>query len=109
MAVAQALGTTDTTTPKPSDSFAIPFQVAGGSTALTRAIDNINSQIDSYWSDLSKDERGQVYILESLTDYVPYYPYASFAVSEVPVPAAVLLFASGLLGLIGISRRKRAA
>ena len=30
-------------------------------------------------------------------------------VSEVPVPAAVWLFGSGLLGLIGVARRKKAA
>ena len=29
------------------------------------------------------------------------------SVSEVPVPAAIWLFGSGLLGLIGISRRKK--
>jgi hypothetical protein len=29
-------------------------------------------------------------------------------VSSVPVPAAVWLFGSGLLGLIGIARRKKA-
>ena len=32
-------------------------------------------------------------------------PYASFTV--VPVPAAVWLFGSGLIGLIGIARRKK--
>ncbi|MHB1140506.1 MAG: VPLPA-CTERM sorting domain-containing protein [Sulfuricaulis sp.] len=31
------------------------------------------------------------------------------AVSAVPVPAAVWLFASGLLGLVGVSRRKKSA
>jgi len=40
-------------------------------------------------------------------------PGSSFEVliqtSAVPVPSAVLLFGSGLLGLIGISRRKKAA
>ncbi len=33
----------------------------------------------------------------------------SFTVSAVPVPAAVWLFGSGLLGLLGVSRRKRLA
>jgi len=38
------------------------------------------------------------------------FDYASFTgtVSAVPVPAAIWLFGSGLLGLIGISRRKAA-
>ena len=30
----------------------------------------------------------------------------NFAISSVPVPAAVWLFGSGLIGLIGLSRRK---
>lgn len=34
---------------------------------------------------------------------------ASFQMSPVPVPAAVWLFGSGLLGLVGIARRKAAA
>ncbi len=40
-----------------------------------------------------------------------YYAWAvqSGDVSAVPVPAAVWLFGSGLLGLIGMSRRKKAA
>jgi len=38
------------------------------------------------------------------------YDYTlQFEVSAVPVPAAVWLFGSGLLGLIGIPRRKKAA
>jgi hypothetical protein len=38
------------------------------------------------------------------------FDYASFngTVSAVPVPAAVWLFASGLLGLVGVARRKQA-
>jgi hypothetical protein len=35
--------------------------------------------------------------------------YADFSPAVIPVPAAVWLFGSGLLGLIGIARRKRAA
>ena len=33
----------------------------------------------------------------------------SFSASPVPIPAAVWLFASGLIGLVGIGRRRRAA
>jgi hypothetical protein len=45
------------------------------------------------------------------TDSYPFYAISSQLVvpNEVPVPAAVWLFGSGLLGLIGISRRKKAA
>jgi hypothetical protein len=35
------------------------------------------------------------------------FTYASF--TPIPVPAAVWLFGSGLLGLVGISRRKKSA
>ena len=38
----------------------------------------------------------------------PNTTYAVWEVSAVPVPAAVWLFASGLLGLIGVARRKKA-
>ena len=34
--------------------------------------------------------------------------YATWEVSAVPIPAAVWLFGSGLLGLIGVARRKKA-
>lgn len=34
--------------------------------------------------------------------------YSSFEVSSVPVPAAIWLFGSGLLGLVGVARRKKA-
>jgi hypothetical protein len=33
--------------------------------------------------------------------------YATFSVSSVPIPAAAWLFGSGLLGLIGMTRRKK--
>ena len=36
------------------------------------------------------------------------YTFDSFSVSTVPVPAAAWLFGSGLIGLIGLARRKKA-
>lgn len=36
-------------------------------------------------------------------------PYLTLQTTVIPIPATVWLFASGLLGLIGISRRKKAA
>ena len=38
-----------------------------------------------------------------------FEPFASFAVSNVPVPAAVWLFGTALVGLIGFSRRRKVA
>lgn len=46
----------------------------------------------------------------SYTGVTSELPFASFATSTVvPVPAALWLFGSGLLGLIGISIRKKSA
>ncbi len=37
-----------------------------------------------------------------------FWDDASLEVSAVPVPAAVWLFGSGLLGLVGVARRRKA-
>ena len=50
-------------------------------------------------------ERGQ---LLTSDDFVLFDHVAVQGVSAVPVPAAVWLFASGLLGLVGVARRKKA-
>jgi hypothetical protein len=51
-----------------------------------------------------------IHILESSTTDAGaiYLDDASLTVTAVPVPAAVWLFGSGLLGLIGVARRKKA-
>ena len=55
---------------------------------------------------------GDTYILEYFASVpttgpsVPYKLHLSGTISAVPVPAAVWLFGSGLLGLIGLARRK---
>ena len=43
------------------------------------------------------------------TDFVSFKLIYEDSIPTVPVPAAVWLFGSGLLGLIGIARRKKAA
>lgn len=53
--------------------------------------------------DWGSNEVGEPSWLE--TDKSEYY--GSFLVRAVPVPAAVWLFCSGLLGLIGVARRKK--
>ena len=40
---------------------------------------------------------------------VPAFDNTSMSVNAVPVPAAVWLFGPGLIGLIGIARRKKTA
>lgn len=47
------------------------------------------------------------YSLESTIDTVS--DYMNVTLNSVPVPASVWLFGSGLLGLVGIARRKKAA
>jgi len=69
-------------------------------------------------TDFSLLDGGGLSILEtSFTDDSFYLKVASsshglvsstFAISSVPVPAAAWLFGSGLLGLVGIARRKNA-
>ena len=41
--------------------------------------------------------------------FLPFHQFDNIVVSAVPVPAAVWLFGSGLLGLVGMARRKKAA
>lgn len=56
---------------------------------------------DGYWT----VGTSTAYYQDWITDYVPN---AMFGGLTVPVPSAVLLFGSGLIGLIGIARRKKA-
>ena len=46
--------------------------------------------------------------LYALTYSIPEFTQDSVSVSTVPIPAAVWLFGSGLLGLVGMARRKKA-
>jgi hypothetical protein len=57
---------------------------------------------DGYWT----VGTSTAYYEDWITSYVPT---AMFGISPVPIPASVWLFGSGLLGLIGIARRKKAA
>lgn len=110
-AITAALGTSDTTTSRiTSDSFFVPWQRripgVGSSLQLTSGIDTITIAGDLD-PDLATDGFNTFDYAED-NDNV-WNPYASFAVSAVPVPAAVWLFGSGLIGLIGVARRKKAA
>ena len=66
-----------------------------------------NSGWDSL-TPIAMNSSGQIVGWGRLTDPPPGNPLDSFAflMNPIPVPAAVWLFGSGLLGLIGIARRK---
>jgi len=88
----------------------LTFSVSGGSIANYVALTNKDSYFSAHVTDL--DTRGPDYGSCSVTDVANEIctvvtGYAGGG-TLVPVPAAVWLFGSGLLGLIGISRRKKA-
>jgi len=67
--------------------------------------DPLNTGVSSFTFAASSAVAGGTSLILS-TDRTPIIAYEN--VPAVPVPAAVWLFGSGLLGLIGIARRKRA-
>ncbi|MCK4705151.1 MAG: hypothetical protein KAT90_06720, partial [Gammaproteobacteria bacterium] len=70
------------------------------------AAEIINGQFDLFT--LSILDPGMVWDLNILTDEIGSLDIVRLsAVAAVPVPPAVWLFASGLLGLVGVARRKR--
>ncbi len=85
------------------------YSVTGpGGLLIFETIDGDLFQTDTYSPEL-KDVGN--YLVELTGDFV--YPQTNwsvdFTVSQVPLPAAAWLFGAGLLGLIGIARRKKAA
>lgn len=109
-AIMNALGSSDITLeadtnpdlPRPeSDSFMVPYEQLDLSKGLYVGL----------WQDQYEPGSDGIYSNGNLpinSASLNYAPYASFSAS-VPVPAAAWLFGSGLLGLIGISRRKKSA
>lgn len=73
-------------------------------------IDWVNNGVNNYglWiSTNNPNSFGNFHSRESLTGTIPSLDI-NFT-TAVPIPAAIWLFGSGLVGLIGISRRKKAA
>ena len=80
----------------------VAFQGKGTDTIKIGALNTRLWDVDAYalaWEDLVGGGDG---------DYQDFVVMVD-SVLTAPVPAAVWLFGSGLLGLIGISRRKKAA
>lgn len=99
-AITAYLGTADWTSSFLTDKFFVPYEFAFGGPSIATYTDNNGA--------LATDGLGITTIGGASTDTMccsSIGPYASF--QAVPVPAAVWLFGSGLLGLIGISRRKK--
>ena len=58
------------------------------------------------WTELASEAAARA-IIDGITDLELHL--SDEAVGIIPVPAALWLFGSGLLGLVGIARRKKAA
>lgn len=59
------------------------------------------------WTTQDGDSNGIPGIAMTAGPFAGFSPY--FSVTTVPVPAAAWLFGSGLLGLVGVARRRRKA
>lgn len=80
--------------------FRVGFDVSGD--GLTR--------LTSVWESTPIDQNSDVWAKVTDPDVFPFLDDGSFAdFAVVPVPAAVWLFGSGMLGLIGVARRKKSA
>jgi hypothetical protein len=98
------LGTTGETTAT-YDGFLVPYgSLLGG---LSAGQEGIRSMTDEANTSLITDVADSRNYVDNAS--VLGRPYASFEAVAVPVPAAIWLFGSGLLGLIGIARRKKLA
>lgn len=98
------LGTNDRTRPgdPPTDAFYIPHTTQDSGTMITSGEDIIISECDA--TPLLVDGPCSAPAADSL-DVSRTTPYATFEVTAIPVPAAVWLFTSGLIALIGVTRR----
>lgn len=97
IAIAAALGGVNTTSNN-SDRFAVPFMFASitsGTVVRSRIDGNTDSMTDTITEGAIAVGTGPARA-----------PFVSFTPTVVPVPAAVWLFGSGLIGLIGLARRK---
>ena len=79
--------------------FALTFQSTNAPMWGDLYMKGVLTEAANYWWDNHNDG-------DSIDGYIPTPGYDRFPPGEIPVPAAAWLFGSGLLGLVGMSRRK---
>ena len=105
-AIIAVLGITDVTTGS-SDSFAIPYSANTGND-INPGEDYIDAAFDRFTEPNTDTGVNENEFVEDYGDILApgLVPWASFAPTPVPLPAAIWLFGSGLLGLVGLARRE---
>lgn len=61
------------------------------------------------WTTSDNKPQQFAYSVDNINEYWTTDTFTRFDIQPVPVPPALLLFGSGLVGLIGVARRKQAA
>ena len=84
-------------------SYAFSTKTSSGAASFSLLVDDFN--------DITIDNDGLALFRVSMGGDGAYFESLSFTanatISPVPIPAAIWLFGSGLLGLIGVARRKK--
>ena len=82
-----------------ASSFLLTFQSTTAPIWGDLHMEGVLIEAANYWWDDHNDG-------DSIDGYIPTPGYDRFPPGEIPVPAAIWMFGSGLLGLVGMSRRK---
>jgi hypothetical protein len=83
-----------------------PFGASGITASVSGAGHTAMGAYQTDWGTTVYETVGAIIVGDALPNIQPYGSYLVLA-SPVPIPAAVWLFASGLLGLVSVARRKK--